>query len=74
MNLYSLKINEKATISNINIHGDERKRLFDLGFIPGEDIEKVFLSVFNNPVCYKIKDVLIALRNEDAIKIEVIHE
>lgn len=74
MNLYSLKINEKATISNINIHGDERKRLFDLGFIPGEDIEKVFLSVFNNPVCYKIKGVLIALRNEDAIKIEVIHE
>lgn len=74
MNLNSLDFNKKATIKNINLHGIKKRRLYDLGFIPGEEVCKLFESVFKDPICYKIKNTLIALRNEDAANIEVEYE
>ena len=64
MNLCDLKTNETAVIKNINF----------LGFIKGEYITNVFSSIFDNPVCYKVKNSFIALRKEDAYFIEVEYE
>lgn len=74
MNLKDLNINEKAYIKNINLNGIKKRRLYDLGFINGEVIEKKFTSLFKDPSCYKIKNTFIALRNKDANKIEVSYE
>lgn len=74
MNLKDLNINEKAYIKNINLNGIKKRRLYDLGFINGEAIEKKFTSLFKDPSCYKIKNTFIALRNKDASKIEVSYE
>lgn len=74
MNLNELKNNDVAIVEKVNFHGIKKRRLYDLGFIPGEVIEKMFDSVFNSPSCYKIKDTFIALREEDAYKIEVRNE
>ncbi len=74
MNLCDLKINDSAIIKNINLKGIKKRRLNDLGFINGEEVEKVFTSIFKNPCCYKIKNTFIALRNEDACSIEVEYE
>ena len=74
MNLKDLNINEKAYIKNINLKGIKKRRLYDLGFINGEVIEKKFTSLFKDPSCYKIKNTFIALRNKDASKIEVSYE
>lgn len=74
MNLNDLDFNKKATILNINLHGIKKRRLYDLGFIPGQIVEKKYESIFKDPKCYKIKNALIALRNEDACNIEVIYE
>ncbi len=74
MNLKDLNINEKAYIKNINLNGIKKRRLYDLGFINGEVIEKKFTSLFKDPSCYKIKNTFIALRNKDASKIEVSYE
>ncbi len=74
MILNKIDINKKAKIIDIKLHGIKKRRLYDLGFIPGESIIKEFESIFKNPICYKIKNTLIALRNEDACFIEVEYE
>lgn len=74
MNLGELDINQKAIIKYIGFHGIKKRRLYDLGFIPGQLIEKMYDSVFGSPSCYKVKDTFIALRKEDAYKIEVSYE
>ena len=74
MNLNNININKEATIVNINMHGIKKRRLYDLGFIPGEKVTKEFESIFKDPKCYRIKNTLFALRNEDADNIEVKYE
>ena len=74
MKLSEIDVNKKFILKNIDFHGIKKRRLYDLGFIPGQAIEKMYDSVFKNPSCYKIKDTFIALRKEDAYKIEVDNE
>lgn len=74
MNLCDLELNKKAIIDNIYLHGIKKRRLYDLGFIPGESIYKMFNSIYKNPKCYKIKNTFLALRDEDAVNIEVHYE
>ncbi len=74
MKLSEIDVNKKFILKNIDFHGIKKRRLYDLGFIPGQVIEKMYDSVFKNPSCYKIKDTFIALRKEDAYKIEVDNE
>ena len=74
MKLSEIDVNKKFILKNIDFHGIKKRRLYDLGFIPGQVIEKMYDSVFKTPPCYKIKDTFIALRKEDAYKIEVDNE
>ncbi|MBQ6285695.1 MAG: ferrous iron transport protein A [Bacilli bacterium] len=74
MILNKIDFNKKAIIKQVKLHGIKKRRLYDLGFIPGEVIIKKFESIFKNPICYKIKNTLIAVRNEDACNIEVEYE
>lgn len=74
MNLCNIDFNKKAIIDNITLHSIKKRRLYDLGFIKGESIYKMFNSIYKNPKCYKVKDTLYALRDEDAINIEVHYE
>ncbi len=74
MNLCDLQINRKAIIIKVDLHGIKKRRLYDLGFIPGETIVKEYESIFKNPICYKVKNTKIAIRNEDAYYIEVKYE
>ena len=74
MKLSEIDVNKKFILKNIDFHGIKKRRLYDLGFILGQVIEKMYDSVFKNPSCYKIKDTFIALRKEDAYKIEVDNE
>lgn len=70
------KIDEKLIIKNIDIYGKERRRLYDLGILPGNIIIKKFSSMFNDPICYEINNVRIAIRNKDAkyIRVEKYYE
>ena len=71
MTLDKLKIDMEATI--IKVSGLEllKRRLLDLGFIPGEKTKCVLISPFKDPKAYLINNNVIALRNKDAKNIEV---
>ena len=64
---------QSALISSIDeeCKGVERKRLMDLGFIPGALVEVEVSSPFKDPTAYRIKGGLIALRRTQASKIHI---
>lgn len=72
ISLNNLKINETATIDNIDNKSNLKRRLEDLGFIKGSKIKCEFSSPFKDPIAYLIKGSLIALRKDDSKYIKVI--
>lgn len=69
--LNNIKLDKKFIIKEINIDGNLKNRLLDLGFIKGNEITCIYESPSKNPRAYKILNSVIALRNEDAKNILV---
>ncbi|RME85763.1 MAG: hypothetical protein D6775_01905 [Caldilineae bacterium] len=71
--LADLKIGEEGEVVRISraCRGSERRRLMDLGILPGARIRPVFSSPAGDPVAYLVRDTLIALRSEQAKMIGV---
>jgi DtxR family Mn-dependent transcriptional regulator len=68
INLASLKQGESASVIGISkaCRGQQRRRLMDLGVVPGSVVTAELVSTGGNPVAYKIRDALIALRRQHA--------
>ncbi|MEJ7847163.1 MAG: FeoA family protein [Pyrinomonadaceae bacterium] len=71
MTLNNLETGHSATVKNLHNQSTERRRLLDLGILPGTRIENVMPSPLGDPVAYLIRSSVIALRREQAILIEV---
>jgi len=71
--LSGLKPGEAAEVESIlrACHGSERRRLMDLGILPGTRIQAAFTSPTNDPTAYLVRDTLIALRHEQADLISI---
>lgn len=69
--LNKLKIGQKAILQKIEDDLEIKKRLLDIGFTKGSQIECVRKASFHGPVAYKIKNTIIALRDIDTRKIHV---
>ncbi len=64
--LSSLEEGERACVEKLMQQGDMRRRLQDIGLIEGTRVECVLKSPWGDPVAYRIRGTLIALRNCDA--------
>ena len=66
--LHSLRVGEEAKVVAVSraCRGPERRRLMDLGILPGAAIEVAMNSPMNDPVAYRVRDTLIALRRDQA--------
>ena len=71
--LASLRPGESARVVRISAacQGPQRRRLLDLGVVPGTRITAVLRSASGDPVAYEIRGALIALRREQAEWIQV---
>jgi len=69
--LSDLKEGEKARVVTLENNGDIKRRLQDIGLIPGTVVTCVQKSPCGDPVAYLIKGALIAIRCEDSDKITV---
>lgn len=69
--LTNLSIGEFAKINNITASGAIRRRLQDIGFINDTIVECVLKSPGGDPIAFKIRGAVIALRNEDSNLISV---
>lgn len=69
--LNNLKLGNKCIIKRIDNEGSIRRRLLDIGLIPGTIITSILESPFKDPVAYEIRNAIIAIRREDSKKILV---
>ena len=74
ISLNNIKLNKKARVITISDKSSIKRRLLDIGIIPGIKIEKILISPFKGISAYLISDALIAIRDEDASFIEVSYE
>jgi len=69
--LDKLILGKSAKIIKVNNTGSIRRRLLDIGLIPGSIVTTYLESPFNDPIAYKIKNAIIAIRRSDSKEIEV---
>ena len=71
--LISLNFGQTGVVQNIakSCRGLQRRRLMDLGIVPGTEITSVMPSAGGNPIAYNIRGAMIALRTEQASMIHI---
>lgn len=67
-NLAGLKPGERAAVVGISprCRGPERRRLLDMGVLPGTIVQAEFTSAGGDPTAYLVRGALLALRAEQA--------
>ena len=71
MPLDQLPMGVKASVVSLNANGPARRRMLDLGVIGGTEIEPLYKSPSGNPIAYRIRGAVIALRSDVSGKILV---
>ena len=64
--LCSLAYGETAVIASVYLHGAIRRRLQDLGWIPGTAIRCLQSAGGGDPTAYAVRGGVVALRRRDA--------
>ena len=64
--LDKLNIGKKGVVVSIDATKEMKRRFMDLGLIEGTMVETYLKSPFNDPIAYKIKNAIIAIRNNDS--------
>jgi DtxR family Mn-dependent transcriptional regulator len=74
--LNSLQTGEAGVVIGISkaCRGMQRRRLMDLGIVPGTVITAELKSASGNPIAYNIRGAMIALRNEQANLVHIRHQ
>ena len=72
MKLSELKTGDKGVIVKVSGHGGFRKRILEMGFIKGKEVEVLLNAPLKDPVKYKIMGYEVSLRHSEAQLIEVV--
>lgn len=71
MTAADLEFGQKATIKNIDLTHPSSQRIIEFGFTPGQEIELLNKTLFNDPISISVRGSLIALRKDDAESIQI---
>ena len=72
MKLSELHTGEKGVIVKVLGHGGFRKRIVEMGFIKGKEIEALLSAPLQDPVKYQLMGYEVSLRRAEAEQIEII--
>ena len=61
-----LEINKQAVINHISARGELGRRIRDMGLVPGTSVTVMGRAPLKDPVCLRLKDCTLALRNSEA--------
>lgn len=71
LTLDRLAVGRSAAVTALSAPEDQRRRLLDLGFVPGGSVTAVQESPWGDPVAYAVCGAVIALRRADAHRIGI---
>ena len=72
MRLSELKTGEKAVIVKVSGHGGFRRRILEMGFVRGKQVEVILNAPLKDPIDYRIMGYDVSLRRSEAELVEVI--
>lgn len=61
-----LRFGEKVTIDDLDQSNPSFRRLLEVGFTPGQEIQLMCTSLFNDPMAFAVRGTLIAIRKNEA--------
>ena len=64
--LNTLRVGESARVSHIEAEPAMRRRLLELGLVPGTRVTCTAVSPAGDPAAYAVRGAVIALRRRDA--------
>lgn len=71
MKLSDLKTGEEGIIEHVHGHGAFRKRMMEMGFVPGRHIKALLAAPLKDPVKYSIMGYEVSLRRQEADLVDV---
>ncbi len=74
MQLSELIAGEKAIITKVKGRGAFRKRILEMGFVPGKEVTAIQIAPLGDPVEYNVMGYNVSLRRTEAEHIEVVTE
>jgi ferrous iron transport protein A len=69
--LNDLRPGEKARIIKVLAKGTVRRKLMDMGMVPGSEIEVVRTAPLGDPIEFRIKGYSLSMRKQEAVNIVV---
>ena len=69
--LADLTVGATCKILSVELNGLLKRRVLDLGIIPGTHVQCVRRSPAGDPIAFRVRDTTIALRSDDASLIKV---
>lgn len=69
--LEQIAVGDTAQIASLHARGAIRRRLLDLGMIPGTHIQCLQKSPAGDPAAFLIRGAVIALRREDSATVQI---
>ena len=64
--LYEARTGSSIQLTKSDVQGVMRRRLLDLGFVPGNTIEVLQRSPLGDPIAFRVNNTIIALRKEES--------
>lgn len=71
MSATQVPIGATARIESLDVGPHEKRRLMDMGFVPGAQIERVLDAPLGGTIAFRIRGTVIALRDDQTDRIEV---
>jgi ferrous iron transport protein A len=71
MTLAELKPGEKGRITAVGAHGPLKRRLMDMGLLPGQEVKVVKVAPLGDPIEVTIRSYELSLRKNEAAGIGV---
>jgi ferrous iron transport protein A len=69
--LSELPVGKSAVVDSLKIEGTMRRRLMDIGLVPGTRVKTLRVSPTGDPRAYRIRGAVIALRSDEGEKVLV---
>ena len=66
-----LAVGQRSAVAAISAPADQRRRLLELGFVPGAPVAALQAAPWGDPVAYGVCGAVIALRQSDAKLIDI---
>lgn len=69
--LDELRLGQRAVVRALGTRGPQRRRLLDLGLVPGVEVVAELASPLGDPTAYRVLGTMVVLRRAQAREIEL---